>query len=52
MSAAEAAAFRGLDFHLDPVRVRRWDDGGKTEGVDTLKSDDFRPLLQRVMDAR
>ena len=52
MSAAESTAFRGLAFHQDAVRVRRWDDGGKTEGVETLNFDDFRPLLQRVLDAR
>ena len=51
MTAAELEAFRGLDFYQEAVRVRRWDDGGKTEDVETFKFDDFRPLLQRVLDA-
>ena len=51
MSVAEQAAFEGLAFHGDAVRVRRWDDGGKTDGVETLKFDDFRPLLRRVLEA-
>ncbi len=52
MSPAELEAFRGLAFHQDAVRVRQWDDGGKTEGVQTLTFDDFRPLLRRVLEAR
>ena len=51
MSAAELAVFRASPFHLEAVRVRRWDDGGKTPGVKTLKFADFRPLLQRVLNA-
>ena len=52
MSPAELEAFRDLAFYRDAVRVRRWDDGGKTEGVETLTFDDFRPLLLRVLEAR
>ncbi len=51
MNLAELAAFRSLDFHLGAVRVRRWDDGGKTTGVKTLSFDDFRPLLRKVLGA-
>ena len=51
MDAGEVAAFRHQDFHLDAVRVRRWDDAGKSDGVETLKFDDFRPLLLRVLSA-
>ena len=49
MSAAEIAAFHGLEFHREAVRVRLWDDVGKAEGVRTKTFDDFRPLLERVM---
>ncbi|MEJ0024459.1 MAG: HD domain-containing protein [Rhizomicrobium sp.] len=48
MRAAEVAAFRRLEHHEDAVRLRRWDDGGKTTGRRTLTFDAFRPLLQRV----
>ncbi len=50
MSAAEIAEFRKLDHHENAVRLRLWDDGGKTSGVRTMTFDEFRPLLQRVID--
>ena len=49
MSEAEAAAFRDLDFHREAVRVRLWDDGGKSPGRPIPVFDDFRPLLTRVI---
>lgn len=48
MNAAEIAAFEALDFHRDAVRVRRWDDGGKVEGLRTPTFEELRPLLERV----
>jgi phosphonate degradation associated HDIG domain protein len=52
MSDTEIAEFRRLAFHQDAVRVRLWDDGGKTEGVQTPTFESFRPLLERVVDHR
>lgn len=49
MSEAEVAAFRGRGFHPEAVRVRLWDDGGKTPGRAIPMFDDFRPLLARVI---
>jgi len=49
MSGAEIGAFRGLAFYEDAVRLRRWDDSGKIEGLQTMSFDAFRPLLQRVL---
>jgi len=50
MSAAEIEAFRGLAFHADAVRLRRWDDSGKVAGLETMDFAAFKPLLQRVID--
>jgi [1-hydroxy-2-(trimethylamino)ethyl]phosphonate dioxygenase len=49
MSASEMAAFRSLDHHQDAVRLRRWDDGGKTAGLGAGTFEAFRPLLRRVV---
>lgn len=39
--------------HLDAiVQVRRWDDAGKVRGATTREFNDYRPLLQRVVDSR
>jgi predicted HD phosphohydrolase len=48
MSDTEIAQFRDLEFYREAVRLRLWDDGGKTVGIRTLTFDDFRPLLKRV----
>ena len=49
MSEAEVAEFRRLEFHQEAVRVRLWDDSGKAVETETPTFDDFRPLLQRVL---
>ncbi len=49
MSDAEIAAFRRLDFHEDAVSLRRWDDSGKQVGLRTMRFDEFRPVLEKVM---
>jgi phosphonate degradation associated HDIG domain protein len=49
MSDAEAEAFRGLAFHEDAVRLRRWDDSGKVLGLQTMTFEAFRPVLERVV---
>jgi predicted HD phosphohydrolase len=48
MSVTEIAAFRGLAFYEDAVRLRRWDDSGKIVGLQTMTFESFRPLLQRA----
>jgi phosphonate degradation associated HDIG domain protein len=50
MSPAEVAEFRRDPFHEEAVRVRRWDEAGKTPGMATPSFDYYAPLLQRVID--
>jgi predicted HD phosphohydrolase len=50
LTDAEIARFRELEFHREAVRVRLWDDRGKAAGASTMVFDDFRPLLQRVIE--
>jgi predicted HD phosphohydrolase len=50
MNDGEIARFRELEFHLEAVRVRLWDDRGKTVGASAMVFDDFRPLLRRVIE--
>lgn len=48
MSPTEVAAFE-LEPGFDAaVRLRRWDDGGKLDGVTTTSFDERRPLLTQV----
>lgn len=49
MSAAEVAAFEGLPFSQEAVRVRRWDDAGKVEGLGVPTFRELRPLLERML---
>jgi phosphonate degradation associated HDIG domain protein len=49
MSAAEVAEFSRLEFHQDAVRLRLWDDSGKTAGVRTATFEAYRPLLRRLI---
>jgi phosphonate degradation associated HDIG domain protein len=46
MSAEEVAAFESQPFHQEAVRVRRWDDGGKVEGLSVPTFQELRPLLK------
>lgn len=51
MNDAEVEAFR-RNPHLDAIiRVRIWDEGGKTPGRPTPPFSHYAPLLQRVVDA-
>ncbi|PZF75496.1 phosphodiesterase [Aestuariivirga litoralis] len=50
MSAEEVAAFESNPFHREAVRVRIWDDEGKTPGVKTPEFRHYVPLLKRVVD--
>jgi phosphonate degradation associated HDIG domain protein len=49
MNTAESAAFSSLEFHQDAVRLRLWDDSGKTAGVRTPAFETYRPLLRRLI---
>ncbi|MBP5856404.1 metal-dependent phosphohydrolase [Marivibrio halodurans] len=45
MSPAEVAAFEANPHHRAAVRLRRWDETGKVEGLRTPAPEDFRALL-------
>jgi gamma-butyrobetaine dioxygenase len=45
MTAAQAEAFCREPGFADGVALRRWDDGGKVEGLEVGSLDDYRPLL-------
>jgi len=48
MSAAEAEAFRALPGAANAVRLRRWDESGKVEGLMIEPFAHYRPLLERL----
>ena len=45
---AQCARFARTRFATDAVRLRRWDDTGKTPGLAVPPLDDYRPLLERL----
>ncbi len=49
MSAEEIDAFELEPHHLDAVRVRQWDEGGKLPGVRTPAFAHYLPLLERIV---
>lgn len=46
MSASEVTHFETEPFHQDAVRVRRWDDQGKIEGLLTPSFADYREMIE------
>ncbi|WP_426571155.1 HD domain-containing protein [Aquihabitans sp. McL0605] len=48
MAADEVAAFEKRPTHLDAVRLRAWDDGGKVDGLAIPPLATYVPLLERV----
>lgn len=46
--AAEIAAFEANPAFEPAVRLRRWDDGGKVDGLDVGGLDDYRPMLDAL----
>jgi gamma-butyrobetaine dioxygenase len=52
MSIDEARAFENQAFARDAVAVRRWDEAAKDPSAPTPDFDHFRPLLERLIDAR
>jgi phosphonate degradation associated HDIG domain protein len=50
MAAPEAAAFSQLPFVDRAVRLRRFDDGGKSVGLVVEPLENYRPTLLRLLD--
>jgi predicted HD phosphohydrolase len=48
-SAEEVAEFESNPFAGEAVRLRRWDDVGKIEGLETPALEHFRPALRAGM---
>ncbi len=48
MSVAEAQAFAASPSSASAVDLRRWDDGGKVDGIEVPVLDDYRPLLESL----
>lgn len=48
MSAKEASSFARLPGADDAIRLRRWDDAGKVDGLDVPGLDSYAELLGRV----
>jgi phosphonate degradation associated HDIG domain protein len=49
MSETEIAAFHEEPFHADAVKLRRWDDSGKIDGLPTTTFTTYKPLLHRLL---
>lgn len=45
LTSAEVAAFEANAGWADAVRLRRWDDQGKVDGLDVPPLDSYRPVL-------
>jgi phosphonate degradation associated HDIG domain protein len=48
MTATEAEHFAAIPFHLDAIRVRRWDDAGKVAGLATPGLQDYASLIIKM----
>jgi gamma-butyrobetaine dioxygenase len=51
MSAAEAAEFAARPHAASAVRLRRWDDGGKVDGLRAPDFSRYRPRVARLLSA-
>jgi gamma-butyrobetaine dioxygenase len=51
MSPAEVAAFAALPHAAPATRLRRWDDGGKLEGLHVRDFPSYRERIARLMSA-
>lgn len=49
MSDTEAAQFEAHPHYLAAVQVRRYDDMGKVQGMQTESLESYRPLIQRFL---
>lgn len=52
MAADEVSRFERNPAHLDAVRLRGWDDGGKVLDAEVPELSRYRPLLERLATAR
>ncbi len=52
MNPVEVAAFEANPAAADAIRLRRWDDLGKLEGVEVAGLNDYRELLSRLASVR
>jgi predicted HD phosphohydrolase len=48
----EVTGFEALPGHVEAVRLRRWDDAGKVEGLAVGSLADHEPMLRSIADAR
>ena len=51
MSATEAAAFGALPYAEAAMRLRRWDDGGKLDGLHVPDVEHYRDRIARLLSA-
>ena len=49
MNAEEVAAFEQNAGFADAVRLRRWDEGGKVEGLEIKPFEAYRPLMEKLV---
>lgn len=49
MNREEVADFEKNPAHVDAVRLRRWDDKGKVEGLQVRGLEHYRPLLESLV---
>lgn len=49
-SAEEVAEFERSPYAEDAVRLRRWDDVGKVESMETPDLEHYRPVLEAVLE--
>ena len=48
LNPAQRRRFERSRFAADAIRLRRWDDAGKIEGLAAPGLDHYRPILQRI----
>lgn len=52
MTPSEVEAFERNPGFADAVALRRWDDGGKVDGLEVPSLESYRPMLERVAASR
>jgi phosphonate degradation associated HDIG domain protein len=51
-SPEEVREFERLEFWREAVALRRWDDGAKVAGLEVPGLEEYRPLLESLLEAR
>ncbi len=49
MNDEEVAYFEQNPCFRDAVRLRRWDEGGKVEGLEMKPFEAYRPLMEKLV---